>query len=337
MERGRRGVRCGERGAALLLAVLVLAILIALIGQMIISSAHSRSVAGAAIADLQNTYGAQAGYQHALLYLKADLERGDQKDSLHEPWAAPINVVLPKESGTVVYVQMSDVGSKLNLSLLVKDNGERDEPQVARLARLLLRLGHEGYAAERIADYVDGDSDGEFEAGAKNARLFNLEELLRIEGIPREELYGDEEKDLKGLMEFVTLWPMQEGTDAGKININTAPAEVLACLHDGLTPLIAEEIVAYRSGGKQDGTFNDFEQPNHLVNVEGVGGDLMSMIEPLLSVKSALFEIHVRSVTGAVEKAWLFVVRRSGEGTNRVASMLRNDFLWVKEPEGEEE
>src|SRR5437879_3038325 len=106
--------------------------------------------------------------------------------------------------------------------MMVDDQGAAVPKAVQRLERLLRRFGHDASVAERILDYEDKDVKGNFEAGAKNDRLFNLDELLRIEGMPPEALFGDDTR--KGILEFVTVWPRVQGkqpSTAGKINVNT--------------------------------------------------------------------------------------------------------------------
>jgi len=82
--------RTRDRGVALILALLVLVILVVVIMQMSASSLHNRTVADNHLADLQNAYGARAGYARALLFLQADTEEKPDVDSLAERWAQPI-------------------------------------------------------------------------------------------------------------------------------------------------------------------------------------------------------------------------------------------------------
>src|SRR5262245_27567205 len=67
-----------DEGIALILALLVLVILVVVILQMTASSLHNRTLAENHLADLQNTYGARAGYQRALIFLQLDLEKAPE-------------------------------------------------------------------------------------------------------------------------------------------------------------------------------------------------------------------------------------------------------------------
>ena len=217
----------------------------------------------------------------------------------------------------------------MNLSLLVNDKGDVNPDMVDRFRRLVRHLGHEDSAVDRIVDYMDRDTAGEYETGARNARPINLEELLRIPDLPRKTLYGDKETGRKGIIEFSTLWP-REGTGLGRVNDNTAPVEILITLDDELTADIAGKILGHRDTRGDDGNYTDFQSTADLKNVEGVSDELFSAISSSVAVKSSTFEIHARSKVGNVEKAWLYVVQRSAKKIDLKASMLKNDFLWVE-------
>ena len=227
-----------DEGLALILALMVLAILIILIAQMSISSLQNRTVAQNHLGDLQNSYAARSGYHLATLYLLADLEKEPEADSLHEKWALPQSVPY---GASTLRVETKDSARFLNLSLLVDDEGKVDPAMEIRLRKLVRILEQPPDVADRIIDYIDADTRGEYEGRARNERLYNLDELLRIEGMEPEVLYGSKRpgEERKGIMEFLTIWPrvLPEGgsEDAGKVNVNTAPAEVLQSISEEMT------------------------------------------------------------------------------------------------------
>jgi len=302
-----------DEGVALILALLVLVILIVVILQMTAGSAHNRTVAENHLADLQNSYGARAGYSRALLYLQADQETKPDVDSLQESWALPFEFALGKSQ---VRVTIIDSDRCVNLSQLVNDKGEQNPPVVAQLRRLVKVLKFTPDIADRIIDYVDADTKGEFEAGARNDRLYNLEELLRIDGISPEIVYGGivngEEK--KGLRDFVTVWPrsLPEGTPTGVVNINTASSEVLQSLADQMLPGVADAIVAFRSQPGADGKPQEFQKPEDLKRVQGMSDGIFAALSGQVGVKSSTFEIRARGTLGKVERTWVYVVQRKG-------------------------
>jgi type II secretory pathway component PulK len=339
--------RTRDRGVALILALLVLVILVVVILQMTASSLHNRTVADNHLADLQNSYGARAGYARALLFLQADGEERGDVDSLTERWAQPIDFDLGRAQ---VRVSIVDCERFLNLSQLVNDKGEQVPAMCDQLRRLVKVLRFTPDIADRIIDYIDADSKGEFEAKAKNDRLYTMEELLRIDGITPEIVYGGliKGEQRKGLREFLTIWPRTTGdgsgsTDpaaaaaapstgttvaptaatgmtVGQVNINTASSEVLQSLSDLMTPVMADAIVAYRSQLGTDGKPQDFNQLDDLKRVQGMSDGLFNDLNGKITVKSQTFEIRCRGTVGKVEKTWVYVVQRQGGSPSQPSS-----------------
>ena len=304
-----------DRGIALLLALLVLVILVVVILQMTASSLHNRTLAENHLSDLQNTYGARAGLSRALLYLQLDQETTPEVDSLRESWAGPIEFALGKSH---VRVQVCDSERFINLSMLSNEKGEPNPIVISQLRRLVKHLKHTPDVADRIIDYIDADTKGEFEARARNDKLFNLDELLRIEGLTPEMVYGGvfAEGERKGLKEFLTLWPKtaEAGSTPGVVNLNTAPAEVLASLSDLMSPSVAEAIVAWRMQTGTDGRQQEFTKADDLKRVQGMNDGIFASLQGQIAVKSSTFEVRSRGTVGTVEKAWVYVVSRKAAG-----------------------
>jgi general secretion pathway protein K len=303
-------------GIALLLALLVLTILILLVGQMVLAGAHNKSISRNATAALQNEYGVLAGYRQALVRLQVDRERNPDADTLDDIWNPGFSFPLgaAQVSGKIV-----DVERRFNLSALVNNDGEIVPAAKEQLVRLIQTLGHEAVEnAERIADYVDSDTKGAYEAGARNAPFLNLQELQRIEGLSRQVLFGDPSRGARGLLPYVTVWPKKA---AMKVNPNTAPVEVLQCLDEEMTPERAQAIVTWRGGQGEDGKKRAFKTADDLKNVTELPPELITKIGGYLSFKAAAFEVRVVSSTSGVERKELYVVGwkqggKQGEGDN---------------------
>lgn len=344
-------MRKKERGIVLLLTLMVLAILIVLIAQMAVTSLNTRTISENYLHDLQNTYGNRSGYYQALLYLEADMEKKPEVDSLDEKWASEISFPLTKAT---VNVSIEDSERRINLSRINNDDEKNtvNEKIAEQFRQLLFVLGHPADIADRVIDYIDTDTKGDYESGAKNDRLYTLEELLQIEGIPSESLYGGKlgGVNVSGFLDFVTIHPrnVEEGESAGKININTAPSAVLQSLHEDITPLMADEIHQYRSTATEDNSFQSFESPADLKNVASMTDEIFNEISDRITVNATHFEIRVQSRFRNLTKKWLYVVKRAkqreGEGTGEeqesltlVFSQKMSDFLAIEPPEGEEE
>jgi DNA uptake protein ComE-like DNA-binding protein len=78
----------------------------------------------------------------------------------------------------------------------------------------------------------------------------------------------------------------------GVVNINTAPAEVLACL-PGFDDALARRIVGWRRGHA-----TGFETAADLLDVEGVSMDVFKQVCPLVSARSDVFSVRSFGVLG---------------------------------------
>ena len=87
------------------------------------------------------------------------------------------------------------------------------------------------------------------EPGDQSQQFMSIEELRTFADIDDEVWYGTEQ--MRGLRELVTVW------GDGKLNLNTAPYEVLAAI-PRIEEEVLEAIVAYRNGGDGElGTGDD--------------------------------------------------------------------------------
>jgi type II secretory pathway component PulK len=349
-----RGAR-GRRGIALVLTLLVLAILILLVVQLRLTTRlhviQSRNGSG----DLLNLYGARAALEFARLYIQTDTEIAGSLDSLQEPWARPI--ALPGLADAAAQIVIEDEERRFNLYKLFLPNGKPSPLGRAQLARLVAILGipDEDLAA-KIADYVDPDTEGEWEAGARNRMLVLPEELAMIPGVPPEALYGglnpQTRQPFRGLLEFVTVWPMPrmgavpvEGsgtpaTDAAPplpdgvpppnppapgrppaappmpfrlgVNLNTAPLEILLALSPELTPEAAQAIVAHRMGTDDDGKPSVFTSVTQLYRVPGVTEKMVDSLKNEVVFRSSVFSARVTCRSGNVTRRVRYVLGRGG-------------------------
>jgi len=78
----------------------------------------------------------------------------------------------------------------------------------------------------------------------KNWKLDSIDELLLVKGFDSTILYGgkDGDKDMSGIIDYITVY--RDGPDAHKVNVNTAPAEVLVAL--GFPERLAKAVIDYR-------------------------------------------------------------------------------------------
>jgi general secretion pathway protein K len=152
----------------------------------------------------------------------------------------------------VITVRAEDERSKLNLNALIYQNGTLNQDAYQAFQRLLRVLSLDEKIADRVADWIDPDSEaraGDSEAEAKNTALHSVDELLFIKGITR--------KDYETLTAYVTV----QGTrDNLVININGAEPPVLMSLSESIDRMTADKIVQQRD-------YSPFENIGQVQNV----------------------------------------------------------------------
>lgn len=251
----------------------------------------------------------------------------DQKentfDSYHDSWHTlePERIASLMGTGTLT-VNVEDLSGRLQVNALVsteKDPAKRG-PQEARQREIWLRFLTSGLFAveeedeaeallDAIVDWID-ENDLEHDKGAesgfyqgltppysaRNKPLAYPEELLLIRGMTPELFYGNGK--YLGLSRFITV----AGTD-GKINLNSAPKELIQFLAPGIDAEAAGKLVAFR---EEEDNRDLLADRNWYRQVPEFPGDV-EIPADLLTVKSQYF-----LVTATAERAG---VKRIGTGT----------------------
>lgn len=309
-----------QRGVVLLLSLLVLMIIIILVAELSITVSAYKMSSDNSLKMQTCTSAIRSGYLIGKLYLITDGAEKPEVDADVETWAMPIQNQFNKTNTTIEIV---DERGLINLSALVGQSGGLD-PDVANwVARLVEICGYEQDVAERIFDYVDRDKNGNYEMNARNADLMIEDELLLIPGITPEMVYGakstDEKavqaKETKPLIKFITVWPQKPagggGTPEKKININTAPAEVIASLSQYMTLEIANNIVNYRRR-IEEGKYYYFTNAQQLLNVDGMNTQILASIQNFIRFTSDTFSMRITAANGNVNVKRKYTVSRNG-------------------------
>ena len=302
-----------ERGFALVLTLVVTALMVAvtaeLIHQVYVDTTLSRSFRDGQQASLL----AESGISGGIKLLQLNLA-GQEFSSLSDKWATPFK--LDDESGSLE-ISASEESGKISLNGLVQNNNEFEPITQAALMRLGKRLEIPEDVWSSLADWLDSD-DQQRSGGAEspyyqslkppyrahNAKLASLEELSLVKGFTPE--------IIAKLKPFVTVY--SEGGNLGtfsKININTAPLEVIAALDSSIDDRMAEQILEQRR-------LKPFTQPGDLSRVSG-GGTLSSALTGKISFKGSMFRLtsiaQVRDTARTVEA----VVRLGGTAADTLS------------------
>jgi len=234
------------RGAALLMAMAIMAFATVAAAAMLAALSTWTRQSGLAADRAQAEQLVMAGGDWAGAILRDDRRASGDVDHPGEPWALRLPP-MPFENGELAG-RIDDQQGLFNLNNLVR-GGKLDLAQYARFQRLLSVLQLPAELADALADWLDADSVPQPAGGAEDAYygalghphlaanrpLVDLDELAVVRGFDA----GVRAR----LAPFVTALP---GTTV--LNVNTAPAEVLAAVVEGLDLDAARVLVARRDG-----------------------------------------------------------------------------------------
>lgn len=191
----------------------------------------------------------------------------------------------------------------------------------AHLRNLITRLGGNPEIVNALIDWLDADDETSGNEGAendyyksrgyqsKNGPLDSLDELLSLKGFDRELV------DDRKLKDYLTVAP----TD-GRINVNTAPLEVLqvvlgtktAGLVQPLTEGDIEDLDRYRAG-------HELRTTNDIASAIKISPDQLGRISPLVKVNSSYFTVTSRYTIGRVVKTVEAVLKRDGSTVTTIS------------------
>jgi len=311
--------RPGERGVALLAALVVVALLVALVLPFNQKARVDVALAANVRDELKALYVAQSGLALALAALRAD--QTPEADGQGDQWASFRAYAAGSEG---LFAEGSfegdilDENAKFNINSVLDDTGKVDEARGAQLTRLFALLGLDPSAADCVLDYMDVDTDArplgaesdwyeeQGRPGCRNAPLDALSELLQVKGISAQAFFGAPGKP--GLKDVLSI------RSDGAVNLNTAPAVVIASLSDKIDESMANNLVEARAGK----TYEKLEDIT--ADVPGFRSDLISEIEPLVTLKSSIFTVEVMATCNEARKGLQAEVRRA-EGVVGVTSL----------------
>jgi len=172
--------------------------------------------------------------------------RNNQVDHLDEGWAQTL-APLPVEGGELAG-SVSDQQGLFNLNSLVR-GGRTSAIDLAVFRKLLELLQLSPDLADAVVDWVDPDVEVTYPGGAEDMDYLGLEPpyraanrvLTTVDGLAR--VKGFDADTLERLRPFVTALPQPT-----PVNVNTAPAEVLAAAIADLPLDQARALVAARKG-----------------------------------------------------------------------------------------
>lgn len=276
------------------------------------------TVLAATIAKRQTNTTENTGYlmrqNQSLLYAKSaeaffselliqDSESANNIDHLQENWAKPMPA-FPVEDG-YVSGRLLDESGKFNLNNLVKPDGTQvDESSRRWFEKLLQRVGLPAELSQAVIDWQDVDDETTGAMGAEsnyyqgldpayltpNTKFHSVEELKLVRGF--------EGKNYDLIRPYVTALPEQT-----KININTAPALLLASIDPKLDVKAVEQELKKKQANLS--YFNNAEELWQLNVFSGIDGQNKTDAAALVDVRSNYFTAQIE--VGLSERKRQFV------------------------------
>ena len=250
----RLPARKAQRGVALLLAMIVVALVTAAAAGMVWQQERAVAIEAAERARAQSGWILSGALDWARLILRED-ERsarrgGTPVDSLDEPWAQPLAEARLSsflaadrdnnaDSGPEAFISgaIEDAQSRLNLRGLVDGAGQVDAGMLEVLGRLVVLVGAPADAAPRLAEALKGS----VLVGPAPAASGVPSQALRPLRWDELAWFGIDSATLARLAPHADLLPLPT-----PVNVNTASREVLAAVVPQLDLGGAERIVQQR-------------------------------------------------------------------------------------------
>jgi general secretion pathway protein K len=290
-----------ERGVAIVLAISVVAMAAMVATAILVSQSTWARQIELTAEHVQARAVLQAGADWARAVLSDD-KRMSSVDHLGEPWALRLPP-MPVENGELVG-QIEDQQGAFNVNNLVT-NGKIDSVQLEHFRRLLSLLGLPTPLAYTLADWFDADGQPQPQGGAEDAYYLALDPPYLTANRPLIDVAelalvaGFDDGVRARLRPYVTALP-----GATAVNVNTASAEVLSAVVDGLDLGNAQALVAQRERAyfRDTGDFTKRLPRDAVATGDGIG------------VSSDYFMASLRVTIGGAQARGRALLSRAGTG-----------------------
>lgn len=318
----RRDEDGSQRGVALLMVLAVIALLVGVSAEL-----HHRVRAAVFSTEAsrqrrQLDWTARSGVALGMAMLVLD-KKANTMDSVQDPWADPNEIAemmldfdISPES---LKLEIKDLTGLIQINALVAPpSGQKfNAPQQELWDRFLrpiatlyddLDLNATTDIINSMKDWMDNGDDEAITGlngaesdyylsldppySARNSYFNSESELLRVKGMTQELFYGSEE--IPGIAESFTVYGADPAKKnpveyPGKINMGSAPLEVIRALMPVGSEDLAESILEYREEREEDYFLNPINDANWFLNAPGCAD--LEIDANLLTSVSDYFEI----------------------------------------------
>lgn len=263
-----------EEGFVLVLVLLIVALLMA----MVVDFAYGIYVNMNGLNNLR-TLEKLALQCSSLIESSSGLLRQGISSGVITPGAPEMEI--PLEEDVTLFFKIDDENGKFNVNYMLNQDGTIETIHYKSFKRLLAALKLDEAIADKVADWMDRDSNpmplGN-EKGAKNALLDSVAELKLF--IPQ--------------TAYATLEPYITIYGEGGININTASVPVLMSLSEEIDEETANRVLTYRE-------HQPFKYASDLQKVPGFETITAGFLE-LITEKSSAYNLKARAEENGIKK-----------------------------------
>jgi len=352
-------------GIALIVAMIAIAVLSALAIYFAFAMKIETRLAMNADSEQQMLWLGRSGVETARWVLAQEMAIGSEPyDSLNQIWAGGPGG-LGETNSVLAGFSLNDIpvgGGKISLKIIDcerKVNINTASP--AQIQQVLTVMGVDADSISVVVDSIENwvnpesaarpaGAESDYYQGlippyyAKNAPMDDLSELLLVKGVTHDMYYGGgggDEGDhtlpvFHNKLGFGNV-PGEEPNypfglkdvftpiSAGRININTADANVLQTL-PGVDAQVAADIIKQRAGPDgADGTEDDtpFRNVGQL-QAAGINPQLIAQINQLCDIRSHVFEVHIAAQIGNYQREYVALLLRNSPTDIQVVG-----FYWI--------
>lgn len=291
-----------NKGIILLIVLFLIVLLASLILQFQFSMKTERRIAEHRVDALTASYKLRSKVELIKMSLFKDLPLSIPKEDEEEGSEESSQKVTPEE---ILGIKLYDASSRININHIINKKGKVNQP-VKRSIEILLRdIGSDPSIADMIIDFIDPDEKGHHETDESINRPFqNITELALIPGIPSEVLQRESKEDSLRLFDLLTVF------SKGKININTAPREVLnAILLNPTNEDAVLNIIEQRE-------IKPFKGVGDIYQIKGVSRGMFGYFEKNLIAKPTVFIAEITVTENRITKNATAVFERGEKGVS---------------------
>jgi general secretion pathway protein K len=306
-------------GSSMLLVLILTATAAGILLQLQTSAAIRRRAADSAMIMTRLKIAAGDTAQFLLRRLADDDDL--LSDHLGEDWAAPIVIEYP--DGIRVSARVLDSQRRFDLNNLAATRPQNSSAWARQLLRDMMSdcaIPAISARLDALADWIDADSDGLYESSlygqreapynAPDSFLQGLDELKWIQGWDAGTYRSRSSDDRPALAHLTTVIPSARNTPV-PVNINTAPAEVLASLLGGRRQQLVDMLLSLREN-------TPFKSLALLENA--IDENEIEQLRPFLDVKSSYYDLVVEAGTRGRGVSLNALAQRTPDGS---VSILR--------------